>query len=140
MTQPFTLVGEVAPNYKKIEQPPQTGSMLFNEQGLCTEVTAGYVMDRREGNTGGLGAVYAVLRHVGISLPYPEGQPWQPSPAFRLFLEATFLADWLSGGLFGKPPAAENAYWRRPEEELNSKRAPNKWRVGAVYKPGERRE
>ena len=106
--------------------------MMFDADGRVLEVTAGYVMDRRQGNTGGLGAVYAVLRHCGLELPFPEGQPWSPSPPFRLFLEATAIADQLTG-LFGKPAAAPNAYWRRSAAEINSKKA-NEWVQPPIYK------
>eukprot|EP00929_Paragymnodinium_shiwhaense_P011011 TRINITY_DN11620_c0_g1_i4.p1 TRINITY_DN11620_c0_g1~~TRINITY_DN11620_c0_g1_i4.p1 ORF type:complete len:282 (+),score=39.77 TRINITY_DN11620_c0_g1_i4:58-903(+) len=126
------FAGALDPNGKVMQQPPQTNSMSFNANGKCVEVTAGYVMDRRVGNTNGLGAVYAVFRSMGFPLPYPEGQPWTPSPQFRLFLEATLLADQVSG-LFGKPPAKQNPYWRKSTEEINSKPT-NRWAVEAKYK------
>jgi hypothetical protein len=75
--------GMIKPNGNAIQQPPQTGSMSFNERGQVVEATNGYVMDRRVGNTGGLGAVYAILRFLGLSLPFPESQPWTPSPQAR---------------------------------------------------------
>lgn len=130
-TMTGSFAGTFEPTGEVMQQPPQTNSMLFDEQGQCVEVTAGYVMDRREGNTGGLGAVYAVFRRMGIALPYPEAQPWSPSLPFKLFLEFTSLADQVSG-LFGKPAVESNAYWRRSVEEINSK-PPNKWKVQPKY-------
>ena len=126
--------GLVKPNGEFIQQPPQTGSMSFNERGQAVEATNGYVMDRRVGNTGGLGAVYAILRFMGVPVPFPESQPWTPSPQFRLVLEGTWLAD-QAVALFGKPTAAPNAYWRRSPDEINSKpRSFNKWAVEPIYK------
>jgi len=126
--------GPLEPNGRFIQQPPQTGSMSFNERGQAIEATNGYVMDRRVGNTGGLGAVYAILRFLGVPLPFPEGQPWTPSPFFRLVLEATYLAD-QAVALFGKPTAQPNAYWRGSADEINSKPASfNRWAVEPKYK------
>lgn len=39
----------------------------------------GYVMDRRLGNSGGLGGAFGMLWAVGMPFPYPEGRPWQSS-------------------------------------------------------------
>ena len=127
--------GAIKPNGRFIQQPPQTGSMSFNERGQAVEATNGYVMDRRVGSTGGLGAVYAILYHMGIPVPFPEAQPWTPSPQFRLALEGAWLADRLVA-LFGKPTAAPNPYWRRSAEEVNSKPDSfhKKWAVEPVYK------
>ena len=133
MTGDLNLAGTLRANNKEMLQPPQTASIMFDEQGRVLEVTAGYVMDRRQGNTGGLGAVYAVLTHCGLALPFPEGQPWSPSPPFKLFLEATQFVDNISGGILGKPPPPENAYWRRPTSEINSK-ARNPYLVLPRYK------
>jgi hypothetical protein len=33
--------------------------MLFDEEGLCYTLTVGYVMDKRVGNTGGMGGTAA---------------------------------------------------------------------------------
>ena len=131
MTGKFAVI---EPNGRYIQQPPQTGSMSFNEKGQAIEATNGYVMDRRVGNTGGLGAVYAILRFLGIPVPFPEAQPWTPSPAFRLVLESTWIAD-RAVALFGKPTAAPNPYWRRTPDEINSKPASfNRWAVEPQYK------
>ena len=77
--------GPLEPNGRFIQQPPQTGSMSFNEHGQAIEATNGYVMDRRVGNTGGLGGLYGVLYAIGKPLPFPEAQPWKMSKRYKLF-------------------------------------------------------
>jgi hypothetical protein len=51
-------------------------------------------MDRRLGNTGGLGGVFAVFYGIGKALPFPEAQPWQMSKRYqvRFFFAATVFA------------------------------------------------
>lgn len=44
-----------------------------------TTFTFGYVMDRRCGNTQGLGGAFGFLWAIGVPLPYPEGRPWGAS-------------------------------------------------------------
>ena len=39
--------------------------MCFNDNGECTQLTVGYVMDKQLGNTGGLGGVYGILYAIG---------------------------------------------------------------------------
>jgi len=40
---------------KKWISPPECGSAQFDSEGKCIALTGGYVMDRRMGNTEGLG-------------------------------------------------------------------------------------
>ena len=42
-------------------------------------------VDRRQGNTGGLGGAFAFFYGVGRSLPIPEMKPYKPSKRYRLF-------------------------------------------------------
>lgn len=70
---------------KYVVNPPQACSLTFNEEGLVTKYTIGYVMDRDVGNTGGLGGLYGILYAIGTPLPFPEAQPWQKSPQYALF-------------------------------------------------------
>lgn len=71
---------------KSVRMPPQAQSMLFNEQGECYTLTVGYAMDKRIGNTEGLGGVFGILKAVGKALPFPEGQRlYTPSLRFRAF-------------------------------------------------------
>ena len=53
--------------------PPQANSLTFNEEGKVTQLTIGYVLDRRVGNTGGLGGAFGIFYGVGLALPFPEG-------------------------------------------------------------------
>lgn len=85
------------PTGKTVINPPQACSLTFNEQGLVTKYTIGYVMDREVGNTGGLGGLYGVLYAIGRPLPFPEAQPWQISPQYALFQQFGNLASKLFG-------------------------------------------
>eukprot|EP00747_Dinoflagellata_sp_TGD_P194426 gnl/TRDRNA2_/TRDRNA2_61803_c0_seq1.p1 gnl/TRDRNA2_/TRDRNA2_61803_c0~~gnl/TRDRNA2_/TRDRNA2_61803_c0_seq1.p1 ORF type:complete len:290 (-),score=49.44 gnl/TRDRNA2_/TRDRNA2_61803_c0_seq1:267-1136(-) len=62
------------PTGKEIHMPPQAQSMLFNAEGKVYTLTVGYAMDKRIGNTDGLGGVFGILKAVGKPLPFPEGQ------------------------------------------------------------------
>ena len=63
--------------------PPQLFHMDFNEDGLVREVGF-YTVDRRQGNTGGLGGAFGYFWGVGKPLPIPECQPYKPSFRFRM--------------------------------------------------------
>lgn len=79
-TGPLNFNGKIInPTNKHVVHPPQALSMLFDEAGKCYTLTVGYVMDRRIGNTGGLGGLFGPLYAVGHGLPFPEGKPWTPS-------------------------------------------------------------
>jgi len=93
-THSGTLANLIPATGKLVDTPPQACSMKFNEEGLCTQLTIGYVMDRNLGNTGGVGGVYGLFYAVGAGLPFPEAQPWQRSPQYELFVQA--------GGVLGK--------------------------------------
>lgn len=80
---PFAL--EATGTGKSVVNPPQACSLSFNEKGLVTKYTIGYVIDRDVGNTGGLGGLYGILQAIGRPLPFPEAQPWQMSPQYKLF-------------------------------------------------------
>ncbi|KAL1496228.1 hypothetical protein AB1Y20_016191 [Prymnesium parvum] len=73
-----------APTGKKLEMPPQSYSLIFNEQGKVREITVGYVVDRRIGNTGGLGGAFGFFYGVGKPLPFPECKPYKPSIQLRV--------------------------------------------------------
>jgi len=70
---------------KSYVNPPSTNSLTFNEKGLVTQYTIGYVMDRRVGNTGGLGGIYGILYAIGKPFPFPEANPRKPSLRMKLF-------------------------------------------------------
>lgn len=71
---------------KLIRMPPQASSMLFDESGKVYTLTVGYTMDKRIGNTNGLGAVLGILKAIGKPLPFAEGQAlYNPSLRFEAF-------------------------------------------------------
>ena len=75
------LLGRPA-TMKSVESPIQAQSVTFNEKGEITKFTIGYVLDKETGNTGGLGGVFGLFYACGVGLPFPEAQPWQPSPIY----------------------------------------------------------
>ena len=70
---------------KSLVNPPQACSLTFDEAGLVTKYTIGYVIDREVGNTGGLGGLYGVLYAIGRPLPFREARPWKMSRGYALF-------------------------------------------------------
>ncbi|GAX15955.1 hypothetical protein FisN_22Hh195 [Fistulifera solaris] len=69
---------------KKLILPPQVLHMDFSEDGKIKEFGF-YTVDRRIGNTGGLGGAFAYFYGVGKALPFPECQPYKPSKRLRFF-------------------------------------------------------
>lgn len=63
---------------KELQLPPQCFHIDFNESGLLKELGF-YTVDRRQGNTGGLGGVFGYFYGIGKALPFPECQPFKPS-------------------------------------------------------------
>lgn len=92
-TRPFkgALPYTINPTNKRVELPPQTSSLTFNERGEVIGFTMGYVMDRRIGNSGGLGGAFGFLYAIGVPFPFPEGKPWEPSLQQTLFNKGGFL-------------------------------------------------
>eukprot|EP00913_Durusdinium_trenchii_P003767 g3488.t1 len=90
-------LGPVPPTGKKIELPPQAQSMLFNEslrKGECYTLTVGYCMDKRIGNSEGVGGVFGIVKAVGKALPFPEGQRlYTPSLRYEAFERAAKAAE-----------------------------------------------
>jgi len=66
---------------KELVLPPQCFHLDFNESGQLKEVGF-YTVDRRQGNTGGLGGVFGYFYGIGKPLPFPECQPFSPSYRF----------------------------------------------------------
>jgi hypothetical protein len=77
-------------NGKKVKGPPETHSILFDEEMKVKCLTVGYVADRFEGNTGGSCAAFGLLEGIGYKLP--------PAPIFRIASE-------LTNGFMGGPNA-----------------------------------
>eukprot|EP00931_Biecheleriopsis_adriatica_P060354 TRINITY_DN36239_c0_g1_i1.p1 TRINITY_DN36239_c0_g1~~TRINITY_DN36239_c0_g1_i1.p1 ORF type:complete len:326 (+),score=36.31 TRINITY_DN36239_c0_g1_i1:69-1046(+) len=78
------VFGALPATGKYYEAPPQSQSLTFNEFGEISKMTIGYVMDKELGTTGGLGGIFGILYGIGYGLPFPEAQPWRPSPIYRL--------------------------------------------------------
>ena len=72
------------PTGKELVFPPQAFSIRFDNAGLVRELTVGYVIDKRQGNTGGLGGAFGYFYGVGKPLPFPEAKPFKPSLRLRL--------------------------------------------------------
>lgn len=86
--------GPLGPATGKIfEAPPQSCSICFNKEGKVTQFTIGYVMDRRIGDTGGLGGIFGLLYGIDKGLPFPEAQPWEMSNQYKFF---NFIQGFLS--------------------------------------------
>ena len=83
-TNTGTIAGLLPATNKRVQSPPQMQSCTFNAKGEVTKYTIGYVLDKEVGNTGGLGGAYGIFYAIGYGLPFPEGQPWVPSPPYFL--------------------------------------------------------
>jgi len=90
---------------KSVESPVQAHSVTFNEKGEITKLTIGYVLDKETGNTGGLGGVFGLLYGIGYGLPFPEAQPWKPSPIYGTLMRGNRLFQ----DFFKANPDAKNA-------------------------------
>lgn len=86
-TGPLNFGGRfLQPTGKRIKMPPQAQSMLFDQDAKCYTLTVGYCMDKRIGNTDGLGGVFGILKAVGNALPFQEGSRlYTPSLRFEAF-------------------------------------------------------
>ncbi|KAJ1461018.1 hypothetical protein M885DRAFT_433110 [Pelagophyceae sp. CCMP2097] len=89
-TQIAPLMGKPSTG-RTLTLPPQCFHMDFDAVGGLVEFGF-YVVDRRIGNTGGLGGAFAFFYGTGNPLPIPECQPFSPSWRFRLFNAAGRLA------------------------------------------------
>lgn len=89
------VFGSLPATGRSYVSPPQAQSLTFNEKGEVTKMTIGYVMDKEVGTTGGLGGIYGILYGIGYGLPFPEAQPWRPSPLYRLLTKTGNLLNGL---------------------------------------------
>lgn len=80
---------------KDVFSPPECCSYVFNEQGKVKTFTGGVVMDRRVGNTGGLGALFGILTAIGVPVPKPG------SIQFQIAVAVNNILTWFKG-IFGK--------------------------------------
>jgi hypothetical protein len=80
------------PTNKTLVLPPQCNHLDFTTDGKVSEFGF-YVVDRAQGNTGGLGGAFGFFYGVGRPLPFPEGKPYKMSLRRRLFsVVAGFLS------------------------------------------------
>lgn len=99
-TGPLNFGAPIAPTGRRVQSPPQAQSMLFNEAGRVYTLTVGYCMDKRVGNTEGLGGVFALLKGIGKPLPVPEAQRlYTPSLRFEAFERLAKMGESLGYGL-----------------------------------------
>mmetsp|Transcript_12138 Transcript_12138/g.22730 ORF Transcript_12138/g.22730 Transcript_12138/m.22730 type:complete len:229 (-) Transcript_12138:101-787(-) len=73
----------VKPTRKELTLPPQLMHLDFNDDGLVKEFGF-YTVDRRQGNTGGLGGAFGYFYGVGKPLPIREAKPYKPSFRFKM--------------------------------------------------------
>lgn len=59
---------------KKMEVGPQAVSVTFDSNDKVVRFTGGYITDVRDGGTGDAGAMFAVMRSVGVPAPRPGGK------------------------------------------------------------------
>uniref|UniRef100_A0A0G4IDW9 DUF1990 domain-containing protein n=1 Tax=Chromera velia CCMP2878 TaxID=1169474 RepID=A0A0G4IDW9_9ALVE len=59
----------ISPTGKEVEGPIEAFSVLFDEENRVKYLSVGYVCDRFEGNTGGQGAAFGLLRVMEVPLP-----------------------------------------------------------------------
>lgn len=59
------------PTGRQWRSPPERGSMTFDAEGKCISLTGGYVLDRRMGNTDGLGGLYGLCAALALPTPSP---------------------------------------------------------------------
>eukprot|EP00887_Chlorella_sp_A99_P004709 scaffold4.g4709.t1 len=84
-----------SPTGRAICGAPECCSDGFDKQGRITTSTGGYVMDRRVGNTNGLGAAFGILAAIGVAVPRPGSLGWRLA---RLAAAAGAWRDRLLGG------------------------------------------
>lgn len=85
------------PTGKKLSLPPQQFHLDFAPDGLLREIGF-YVVDRRQGNTGGLGGAFGYFYGTGNPLPIPECQPYTKSKRFQLLNLVGRIGARLKGG------------------------------------------
>ena len=65
---------KVPPSGKRMRVGPQAVSVTFNDADKVVRMTGGYIADVRDGETGDAGAMFAVMRAVGVPTPRPGGK------------------------------------------------------------------
>jgi hypothetical protein len=80
---------------KDVLSPPECLSYVFSEDGKVKTFTGGVVMDRRVGNTGGLGALFGILTAIGVPVPKPG------TLQFQIAVAVNNVLTWFKS-IFGK--------------------------------------
>ena len=65
---------KVPPTGNKMIVGPQAVSVTFDADDRVTRLTGGYIADVRDGETGEAGAMFGVMRAVGVPTPRPGGK------------------------------------------------------------------
>jgi len=81
--QVAVFVGASPDGREDLVLPPQSMHLDFDDDGLVKEFGF-YTVDRRQGNTGGLGGAFGYFYGVGRPLPIPEARPFKKSFRFQL--------------------------------------------------------
>lgn len=99
---------EAPPSGNSVLGPPEAFSITFDEAERVKLLTVGYVADRFQGNTGGVGAAFGLLRVAGI--PLPKG---------LLYRAAVALSNRLPGATAKSCTKSEEvpAWWLERSEE-----------------------
>lgn len=79
---------------RNIYGAPECLSYVFNADGKVASFTGGYVMDRRVGNTDGMGALFGILAAIGVNFPKPG------TLGFTIFATINRFVTWMKK-LFG---------------------------------------
>ena len=82
MTAPFMNIKTISED--DIILPPQCLHMDFDDNGQVIEFGF-YTVDRRYGNTDGLGGAFGYFKGAGMNIPIPEFNAYKPSLRLRMF-------------------------------------------------------
>ena len=84
----------IAATGKTVVGAPEIMSLTFNTQGKCKRITAEYVVDATEGNTGGWGGIRGIMHAIGKPVPAPwtlQGKLCKSFPALMAWTDTTTL-------------------------------------------------
>ena len=79
---------------KTVVGAPEIMSLTFNTRGKCKRITAEYVVDATEGNTGGWGGIRGIMHAIGKPVPAPwtlQGKLCKSFPALMAWTDTTTL-------------------------------------------------
>ena len=79
---------------KTVVGAPEIMSLTFNDRGKCERITAEYVVDASEGNTGGWGGIRGIMHAIGHPVPAPwtlHGKLCKTFPVLMAWTDTTTL-------------------------------------------------